>query len=309
VGSDALLGVAGRPPTEAWARGCGSVLGIGLIVGALWPLLLRERTGAGYAFPLRWPWDYVPSAYALPFLWIPLGLGAAALGASLALRCAARAIVLFATSVGALSTSLVVSSGPEAIDGLLREGSRATATFLLVLVLFVAPILIAVGNHVRRGFPASASARGLAGVSGSLVLLAFLVPVVDGRPGIAYLFRHDTWRGAWPWAALALVALAYGGLGVASLPAGSVRLRCVLTGVVGRLLLLGLPLAILLDRSIRVADQDALAAVAMGVVKGSLLLFGHLLLVAVGLAAWIDAALASRAPRPIDASRLDRVFR
>ena len=178
------------------------------------------------------------------------------------------------------------------------------------ILLFVATLAatIAAGNRLRKACPSSLTARLLAGVSGSLVLLFVVLPVGGlSEPAIAGLFNGDVWRYAPEAPLFLLLLIAYATLGAFAFrrpddPGPLTRG----TSIVGRFLLAAPVAAFVIGGLARGEHGDAGTWMSAGL-KASLVLYGFLAVLAVGFVAWVaDVLVGARGPAGTPAADSDR---
>lgn len=249
-----------------------------LLVGAFVPLEQQVLWRAGVIFH----WYDDPSRTTAHLLrWTPACLGA--LGwtflAAFPRTLAARFLVVVAAASLAIYTlvSLVVPWRAE-----LR----------LLSQLVISSALIAAGNRVARRHPEQRLPAVLAWIGAVQVVITFATWVNHPYRDIL-LFEITFWLRSLDWAscAFALALLAYGILAASILPRlRPVRLRRAALSHAALLLLILCPLALLQHWEFRGRDGAPL-------IKGWLLGTGHTLLLASGLAGWLEARYANRGLR------------
>jgi hypothetical protein len=317
--------ITGLVDVDVWSRRWATVTGVLLLLGVFCPLLLPTGLLDAASFEgadpesirnlferrmsLVWPWD---AAMEKPGYWglgvfLAIGLGGFAIVAARALHGPGRGMALFFVGIGAILLLAVLDEE----GGLLRLAipelgmSAPVAVFHLALASATA---IAVGAHVRKRFPASGTARVLAGVGGVGLLASFLIPVL-GNPLVSVLFQGQVWRFAWPSQIVLLAMLGYAILGLScSSTSASVVGRCALLGLLGRVIVVGLPLAFVITFTMH-GSEGMFGMMATMWLKAFLWLYGQALMIVVGLAAWIDATHEAKTPQPLDPARLAQVFR
>lgn len=155
---------------------------------------------------------------------------------------------------------------------------------------------VAVGNHLRKRHPGSMLARSLAGSAGAALVIAVAVPASsEGKP-LGYLLWSNGGGGG---LLLLSLLLAYGAAAAGSfVPFKNPRALCRVIGVLGWVLMLAGPTVLGIEMR-RDRRGEAVAAF----VAFSILAYGHLLLVAVTAADWIDLVLWRRYKVVTDAAQ------
>ncbi len=297
------------PPTggtEAWATRWYVVLGVGLLVGVLLPLVLK-RWSFEYDVEMRaprssrqtvWYWDLFQGAKgrqvflllllpALAVATLVVSRTAQGLSRSIALFCAAALVILLSATLGAHD-----AFGTR--DRFFLQSGGAIA-----ILLVLGGVAVAVGNRLRRQWPSSLTARLLAGIGGSVLCLAFLLPFPKSDVSLISLpFEEVAWsEGFWPFTVALTTWLAYGILGaVCFRPAPAPALYRSVT-ILGRVVLCSLPVAILAGALLASEGEDVGNAVLVSA-KIPLLAYGPLGILAVSATAWI----AHRSSRPCAAA-------
>jgi hypothetical protein len=325
-------GARARPMTglldvDVWSRRWAVALGIALLLGISFPVLLPGRVVRGglegfvntdpsetldsfRRTQLAWPWE--PAMVRLGYwgagTWIALGLGIGVIVVARALAGVGRAMALFFGGLGAFLGSSLLQDERNAFSNVGSEMGLGASQALLYLMLLSSGA-VAVGTHVRKRFPDSPAARHLAGLGGGALVFSFLLPVLGGPPVMQYVFEPLFWSILWPVNIMLLASIAYGVVGFSCYStAASVTGRCALASLLARVLAVGFPSSLLLTMAIHGPD-GMFGMMATLIVKGALLVYGQLFLIVVGLAAWMDAALQEKTPQPLDPARLAQVFR
>lgn len=278
---------------ESWASRWFVVLGLALVVGVLLPIVAHHRGGWGHSRSSRseavWLWDLLEGAPAriVVALLLPLALGLATLVVASSATGLKRAVTLFSCAAGALVLGTILGRGIELTAYAGLPGLAA----VLLLLLTLGGTAIAVGNRLRRTWPAARTPRLLAGLGGCGVCLAFLLPVGhNDETLIGALLDDDAWEDVWPLALWAVSVLAYGVLGTVALRPTAAAGLYRATSVLGRCVLIGLPAMLLLVWLLE-GDGKGGATVLLLAVKLPAILFGTPGVLAVALTAWIAHAI------------------
>lgn len=291
------------PDKDAWTRFWANLCGGLLIGGFLWPLVFSMFGQTEFI----WFWDTFKGASggAIFGSLLPLFAGIAALVIGNVMTGTPRAIALFSTAAGALLLYMVLGGdggGAGAVTGPVGHGGGA-AGFVAVL-MFLSCVAIAVGNRIRKRHPGAPLPRLLAGIGGCVLLASFVVPLGDGKPIIASFFEANSWKNAWAFMLMTLSVLAYGVLGTVSFRRPEdVQPFCRAASILARCILIGYPASVLLMVLVG-GGGEGFGMMIMALIKMCALVYGHLFLVAVGLAAWLEEALAGagRGAAPAGAS-------
>jgi hypothetical protein len=300
---------------ESWATRWFVALGAALALGMLLPIVIEHglggRRGASRVETV-WLWDLLDEApaRAILALLLPLVLGVVTLAVAPSSSGRRRAIALFCCATATLLLGAVLGRG-FALAGPMRVPS--VRDFLLILMT-LAGISIAVGNRLRRGWPAALAPRLLAGLGGCVLVAGFLLPLGAGdETMLSVLFDEDFWDDeAWPLAAWVSLMFLYGVCGLFAFASAPGPALHGLTTFFGRAVLLGLPAALLVAWLIS-SDGKAPLTALMLVIKLPAILYGTPGILAVALTAWIGHSLggspaAAAAPPSSDlAARLARL--
>jgi len=294
--------VPGTPDADRWIRFWANLCGGMLIVGFLCPVILDGLAGSR----LIWQWDLMSSMKGDQILGmlLPLLLGVATLAVGNLMGGIRRAVVLSAMAGGAWVLYAVLARAPE-MD--LAHLSAKTGGAILVLVIMpLSACAIAIGNRIRKRYPAEPMPRTLAGVAGIVLAGCFIIPLGGGRdsyPIIAAFFEKVVWRAAGPIMVVLLALLGYGVLGALSfMRVKDVGSYCRLLSVLARAILWGAPLTLLFTFSM-LTDGRGMGMAFTLALKIFFLWYGHMLLVAIGFTSWMEHSLATRTDRSPRASR------
>jgi hypothetical protein len=297
---------------DAWTLRAAKASGVLLLAGFLWPLV-KTSLLFGEEVVVVWPWSLwggdgaiwaaaapaEPSGKWVSWSLLPLFGALAAFGLRRLRAPPRRAAGMFCSGLALLVLLLWPYSEEALIYGVLFLGPQPSLQ-LFLCGLGAGGALVAVANHLRRSFTVHRLPRVLSGIGGTLTLGLVFAPIADGSPVAALLIDGAAWRTAWALEVTLAALIAYAALGLASafrlVPGEQILFHL---GLAPRLLLGWLPLAYLLTREalgggfatvVLEGGGGALAAF-MAVVKSSATHYGAAILVAAGLAAWLEARL------------------
>ena len=281
---------------DSWTRGWANWCGILLVVGFFCPLII-SMFGTTQVIMF---WDFFAEGGATGVIGgiIPLILAFTAFMIGNGARGEARAIALTLAGAGSLVAYFLlgIESSGSSIAAPQLMGPGPIQAMMVALSLMLSPIPIAVGNRVRKRMPERSLPRFLAGFGGCSLVLAFLIPMVDGTPLIAIIFMEPrAWSVAWPVFLALLGLIGYGILGTIHLfYSGETPNLSQLLSVTARVMLFGVPLAFLIMTGIN-GGGDTFITALFGIAKMFSLFYGHMLLIAIGLAAWMEEWLVRQA--------------
>ncbi len=279
---------------EAWTQGWAKICGILLIGGFCWPLYFSAGPFGGVVV---WPWNLLSNSSAGGAFWLllPLFLGVSSLCIGRFMAGRARTVVLFASSVGTmfLFLSIPLQGGnvglQEYSDRIPNRGGFGVLA--LALLMLLSACAIAVGNRLRKGHPDAPLPSHMAGLGGCGLVLAFLVPVAEGWPLIRLFFAGWAWQGAWSVILSMMACLAYGIAAIFSFQRSTDPLPlCGSLSLLARAILIAPPI-LFLFQILAMGAGELFGTFFMMFLKIFALLYGQLLLAAVGLAAWLDDVL------------------
>lgn len=244
-----------------------------------------------------WAWEALPGADAPDWVFVtilsPLVVGLLVLACAIWIQRVPRAVVLLLCGVAIYYARLVLPN-LEADRWWLGEeqASRRVREMLTYACAFLGWAAIAVGSHLRSRESRPDAVRWLVG-AGALVLLIIVAhAVMVELSGSRAFFRDPFTRTAWP----ELTVLgAYGVLGLFS-ALKSAAVTNTIARWMARGALLALP-ALFIAKELgmpnHLVEAGPIESVAKAMRSG-LLLAGTLLLLPLGVAAWIEAARYSK---------------
>ncbi len=311
--------MAGLPEPDLWSARWGVTLAVVSLVAWVLPistaLLGMDRTGRGES---RWLFPWSPElTQGEPFL-LQLVQPAVAVAAILIvklLRGAGRGIALLCATLGSVLASLFFQADRGGLD--LFSGpaaGNARAGGLIALAFLGGGLGVAVGNHLRKRAPEKGPGRAICAAGGALLVLALVVPI-EGTPIFKLFFEFRAWGLGWPLVLLLVLTLSYGVLGLRQLSSSpDYEGRCVLTSVLGRVLLVAPPAALtifllILTGKTAPGSQVSFGGIFLLMAKGWGSFVGIFALLGVGLAAWFEDGLYRAQPKPVDARAAAEVFR
>ena len=272
------------------------------ILGGCWPLVATS-----YLFGEQkavWLWDMLrrDDTSLLVLTMLPFAAAMLILLSRRVTRIKLRASLQFTLGLAALVLFSFLKFDDDAMllgASILLIGI-STRIFLLAVVLAAAGV--AVGNRLRKLFPSGRTPRFLSGLGGLVITAAFFVPIMDGMPLFTAFFSLSSWSSEWAFNLALFGLFAYGLLGTANgLRRGSGDRLCRLLSVTSRLVLVGLPLALIIDFSKSSSDSVAMIMnggpwpMIMALVKLGSIYYAAMLLLALGLSGWLGSVLWERA--------------
>jgi hypothetical protein len=294
--------VPGSVDADAWIRFWANLCGGMLVVGFFFPMIF-----SGYrTTTVIWPWDLMSAmkAHQKLGMLLPLTLGLGAIAIGNLTRGLPRAIALSVTAGSVWVLYALLAAAPE-MDLAHLSAKPGSGVPLLVLMPLSA-CAIAIGNRIRKRHPTQYLPRTVAGVGGIVLSLCFVIPITGGRqnyPIIAAFFEPMFWRTVGPMMVALLALLIYGILGSLSfLPFRNVAAFCRFLSIQARVLLWGAPATVLFN-FLGVTRGEAMVPALTVTIKIFTLWYGHLLLFAVGLTAWIEHAMEGRSESEATAIR------
>lgn len=287
---DAL--VQGEAPqsdlTDQWARRWTLAGGIVLVVTFLLPSGVSR---------LDWPWTVLEGAKPdVAFLYLtPLALGIAALVAGAWARPPALGVVL--TALAGTTVYLQFGGMPWRSTFYWSPGLPNPVPEIALLPILLGGAVLVAGNHLRKLRPNRVLPRVLPRVGAGLILAGLLIPVIGGEPIAAMLISAYGWRESWPLEIVLLAVLALGVVGMIPPSRANPSSLPALVSFLAR----GVAVLTALALFATDAREDAFHLAALHVVKWDARDLAMLVLLAVGLVAWLDVGL--RAGVPEEAAR------
>ncbi|OHB75803.1 MAG: hypothetical protein A2Z34_07170 [Planctomycetes bacterium RBG_16_59_8] len=258
-----------------WTSARAKLWGIVLTVGILLPII----ASFGEMTVISWPWDFIGAS---PFMILPLLLGIGAILIAAFMTGIMQGVTLFLCSVGVVAISFFMDVAAQfSVTGTVSFGSP-----ILSILAFSSLIAIATGNHLRKSHPGEALPRFLAGVGGCVLVALFVIPF-EGSAPIAGLFDSMAWKMAWGMMLIILAVFGYGVIGaITLLPIPNVALICSILSILARGVLVALPLLLL-----TAGGGEGFGMLLFLVLKTCAMMYGMLILPAVGLTSWISHTL------------------
>jgi hypothetical protein len=287
----------GPKTLDGWAQDWARAAGLGIVIG--WILPLAGRHG-GMAFFFQYMERFNGWEGIAELLLLQLGI--------LAILVAGRtkgwrlgSLLLWS----ALAVLIIRVWAESPTSGwTILFGSKSWCSFLPVAMLVCACPVIAGCNHVARLAPGARKCRTAMALAGVLILLALLVPFDSRGSLLSSLADGATWELAWPSGLLFVLLFLYGVMAVGALAGvGSVH---GLLRQMSRVLAVGAPLLFIVQVTVVVGRPLGNGEILIPVMKIALLVYGHLVLIAVGLALLLDPETKAAARRERGGSRLRR---
>jgi len=212
-----------------------------------------------------------------------------------------RDVTLFAFSTGVFAVTMLLVSMAT------TRGSMAT-TLMGVLVPVLAAAGIASGNRLWKRYPDHTLPRVVAGISGVVLVLSYLIPLTGDKVPISGVLDKRVWEGGWwPIVLVSLGVCAYGVGAIFSFTRfASIeksRRFCSRLSISARVILVSAPLSVVIATVLFAAAErrpkEPMAILGIVVIvaltltlKVTILLYGQIFLIAAALASWLDKIIS-----------------